>query len=115
MEYNEEMNNTFMLDTLANITAKDNDGRFVISDERFEVMEDCKNEFHKEMLAVIPAGSIIVADFAGDFGMYGVTEVDGVLHKVKVDITELHKVYFGEFDARPVDTVYVVTVIYTYE
>jgi len=32
--------------------------------------------------------------------MYGVAEIEGVLHKVKVPLDDLHKIDFGMFDMR---------------
>lgn len=91
-----------MLETLKNITERSNDERraSVIDGVSFVLKENCANDFHKDQLPEIPAGSTIVGDFAGDFGMYGVTEVDGVLHRIKIELRELHKVDFGRFDAR---------------
>lgn len=88
-----------MMQTYRNITARV-DKESVIKGKEFVVLRDCVNDYHKEQLAVIPAGSVIVADFAGDFGMYGMVEVDGVIHRIKVILTELQNIDYGEFDAR---------------
>lgn len=88
-----------MLNTLSLITRrKPSGGDAPINGCCFKVIEDCESDYGSKM--TIPAGSVVVADFAGDFGMYGVTEIDGVLHKVKVPLEELHKIHFGEFEAR---------------
>ncbi len=88
-----------MMTTFKNITERD-DSESVIKGKSFTLMQDCENDYYKERLPTIPAGTTIVADFAGDFGMYGIAEVDGVLHKIKIDLHDLHKIDFGEFDAR---------------
>jgi hypothetical protein len=90
-----------MLKTLKNITARDiENDRPVIQNHSFVLKEDCQNAYHRDNLETIPAGTEIVADFAGDFGMYGMVEVAGVLHKVQIELHELHKIDFGPFDAR---------------
>lgn len=66
----------------------------------FKVMIDCENDYYKELLPTIPAGTELIADFAGDFGIYGMAEVKGALHKVKIKLHELHHIDFAEFDAR---------------
>lgn len=86
-----------MIQTFKNITAKD-----AIRGEEFTVKEACQNDYNKEILPVIPADTKIIADFAGDFGMYATAEVDGVMHKLKFHLHELHKIDFGSFDARNV-------------
>lgn len=87
-----------MLDTYKNITDRDAD--CAIKGKTFTVTGDCQNDYYKEQLAIIPAGTPIIADFAGEFGMYGIAEVDGAVHRVKVQLHELHKIDFGVFDAR---------------
>jgi hypothetical protein len=89
-----------MAQTYRNITQHDGGGKWDIHGSIFVTTQECKNDYYPERLPSIPAGTAIVADFAGDFGMYGMVEVDGVLHKVKVDLHELHKIDFGPFDAR---------------
>lgn len=90
-----------MIQTLKNIS-KTVDGGHAINGFTFKIMHECKNDYHTDQLPTIPAGTIMEGDFAGDFGAYGIVEVDGALHKVKIDITELHKIDWGEFDARNV-------------
>lgn len=88
-----------MIDTYKNITTRDG-AESPIKGVAFTTKADCENDYYKERLAVIPAGTTIIADFAGDFGMYGLAEIDGVLHKVKVQLHDLHNIDFGGFDAR---------------
>lgn len=88
-----------MTRTYRNITSR-NGNESAIKGKVFMLREECANDYYKDRLPKIPAGTTIVADFAGDFGMYGMAEIDGALHKVKVDLHELHKINFGEFDAR---------------
>ena len=89
-----------MMQTYKNITKRDENKKFAIEGHEFTLMRDCKNDYHTERLPTIPAGTKIVADFAGDFGMYGMVEVNGAIHKVKVLIEELSNINFGAFDAR---------------
>lgn len=72
----------------------------VIHGKDFRVLEQCRNDYRTDQLEFIPAGTVINADFAGDFGVYATAEIRGVIHKVKIDTHELHKIHWGEFDAR---------------
>jgi hypothetical protein len=54
------------------------------------------NDYHTEQLPMIPANTEIKLDFGGDFGFYGVADINGVLHKVRVEIHHLHNVDFGD-------------------
>ena len=92
-----------MMKTLTNISRRYASGESHIKDEPFRLIADCENDYNKEQLAVVPAGTEILADLAGDFGMYGMVEIDGALHKVKIKLTELHKINFGRFDARDLE------------
>lgn len=90
-----------MMETYRNIARREGvSNKSVIEGEVFVLLEEAENDYHKDRLPVIPAGTAIVADFAGDFGMYGMAEVDGVLNKIKLKLEDLHKVDFGKFDAR---------------
>jgi hypothetical protein len=53
---------------------------------------DCQNDYNKDQLAVVPEGTVIKIDFAGDFGCYALADVGGVVHKVKIMLTDLHKI-----------------------
>lgn len=97
------MTDNIMLQTFKNITRIDRtDGGadHVIRGFEFILKDDCSNDYHKDQLPIVPAGTRIVAEFAGDFGIYAMCEVDGVLHKIKIELHELHKIDFGSFDAR---------------
>lgn len=89
-----------MMQTYKNITKRDYENRSPIEGELFTTKEDIRNDYHTEELSVIPAGTLIEGDFAGDFGMYGMAEIGGVIHRIKVPVTELHKIDFGRLDAR---------------
>lgn len=90
-----------MMKTYALISAREAGSKeSLIKGQIFTLMEDCGNDYHREELPIIPAGTEVIAEFAGDFGMYAMAEVDGVLHKIKIVLSELHKVNFGDFDAR---------------
>jgi len=93
-----------MMQTYKTIAGRDDNGKSPIEGKEFRVLEDCKNDFRSEVLAVIPAGTMIVADFAGNFGMYAMGEIAGVLHRLKFNVEELHKIDFGAFDARNIST-----------
>jgi hypothetical protein len=74
-------------------------GRFITA------LADLSNDYCKDKLAVIPAGSVLLMDFAGDFGMYAMADISGVLHRVKLDLSELHHLdwspYADEIGANP--------------
>ena len=89
------MENNLMMQTYKNITKEHR----AIEGHKFTVTEPIKNDYG-DNTSTIPVGSIIYADFAGDFGLYGMTEVEGQLFKVKIPLEELHKINFGLFDAR---------------
>ena len=55
---------------------------------------DAANTYISEQLAIIPAGTVLKLDFASDFGCYAVADVSGILHRVKLEITDLHKIEF---------------------
>ena len=63
-----------------------------VSGKFARLTDDAANDFHKDKLPKIPAGTILQIDFAGDFGLYAVADVDGVLHKVKIELPDLHKI-----------------------
>lgn len=96
---NDNASSGSMVQTYRNITKRDGN-ESAIKGKAFTLREACANDYGKDRLATIPAGTSIIADFAGDFGMYGLAEVNGVLHKVKVDLHDLHKIDFGDLDAR---------------
>lgn len=89
-----------MIKTLKNISLTA--GGNPIEGQEFTVVSEVANNYGTSDLPTIQAGKTILADFAGDFGMYGIVEVDGRLHKVKIDIKDLHLVCFGKFDARSI-------------
>jgi hypothetical protein len=57
---------------------------------------DVENDYHKEILPVIPQGTILKCDFGGEFGLYALADVNGVLHKVKILLHDLHKITFHD-------------------
>lgn len=91
---------TSMIQTYKNITDRDEDSKSPIEGKEFVVMEQCKNDYHSDQLALIPAGTTIIGDFAGDFGCYAMAEIRGVIHRVKFEVNELHKINWGNLDAR---------------
>jgi len=64
------------------------------------VLEDVGNDYHTDQLPIIPKGTVIVGENAGDYGFYGMCCVNGAMHKVKVKLHEMHKCFYGEKDAR---------------
>lgn len=91
---------TTMMQTFRKITKRSPEGTAEIEGEEFTLINDCENDYYKDQIATIPAGTKIVADFAGDFGIYAMAEVDGVIHKIKIKVNELHNIDFGRFEAR---------------
>lgn len=89
---------TKMLRILKAVQKRDNDGEPSIKGRFFKIKYDVENHYHKEELPIIPHGTIICADFAGDFGMYATADVGGVLHHVKIELHELHKIDFGDLE-----------------
>lgn len=88
-----------MIETYKNITTRDEITRkSPIEGLSFKCSYDVESEYNGAM--TVPSGTTIVADFAGDFGVYGMCEIDGVLRKVKIGLEDLHKINWGEFDAR---------------
>lgn len=93
-----------MMDTYKAITRRSGN-QSIIKNMDFVLMEDCKNTYYPDQIETVPAGTSITADFAGDFGIYGMVEVEGVIYKVKIELHELQKINFGTFDARNLDKV----------
>lgn len=95
-----------MMRTYDNITARPEQAgkKSVIENSEFTVMAETINGFNKDILPYIPAGAVIKADSAGPGGMFGMTEIDGILYRVLVPIDELHNIDFGKFDARKKET-----------
>ena len=61
----------------------------------FKLKDSVKNDYKSDDLPIIPKGTVIQADFGGDFGLYALADIKGVLHKVKIDLIDLHKIDFG--------------------
>jgi hypothetical protein len=55
-----------------------------------------ENDFKKDELPIIPAGTQLVLDFAGDFGCYAIADVSGILHKVKIELKDIHKICLSD-------------------
>jgi hypothetical protein len=55
---------------------------------------DCANDYHVDALSVIPEGTTIQIDFGGNFGCYAMADIEGVIHRVKIGITDIHKIKF---------------------
>lgn len=88
---------TSAMKMLAFISAFDPEiGESSIKGKYFTLKKECNNIYCNEMLKVIPAGTVIQADFGGDFGLHAFADVGGVLHRVKIELHELHKIDFGE-------------------
>lgn len=66
-----------------------------LRDRPATMAEEAPNGYYNEVLPTIPAGTPLICDFAGDFGMYALADIGGVLHRVKINIDHFHKVDFG--------------------
>jgi hypothetical protein len=83
------------------ITARDSGnheyaGESRCKDKFVTTLEKVENDYYSDKLPFIPAGTVIQLDFGGDFGFYGVADINGVLHKIKVHIHDLHKIDFSD-------------------
>lgn len=90
-----------MLKTFENITKNTNTGgKPALSGKMVMVREECLNVFPTKKIATIYRSTTIKVEHVDITGLVGITEVNGTLQPVKIDINELHKIDFGEFDAR---------------
>lgn len=97
MEIKSTAKPTPAMKTLAFITMRDTKSReSVIKGKYFTIKEECDNNYNRERMSVLPSGTVIQADFGGDFGLYAIADINGILRKVKIELHELHKIDFGE-------------------
>jgi len=82
---------------------RDYKGEWVVKGRFVQTLSPIANDYYKEDLPTIPAGTTVQIDFGGDFGMYGIADINGVLHKIKVPVEELHKVDFSDLIAEFLD------------
>jgi len=57
---------------------------------------EVRNDYHKEQLPSIPAGSQIITDFGCDSGIYAMADIKGEIHKVLIPLNECHKIDWAE-------------------
>lgn len=62
--------------------------------------EDMDNDYNKNELPHVPKGTVMKIDFGCDNGLYALADVNGVLHKVKIKLCDLHKIHFPEIDGQ---------------
>ena len=79
------------IDMFEKITARISN-KPVIEDKRTHLLEAASNDYHKDRLPMIPAGTELKLDFAGDFGCYAMADIQGTLHKVKIELNDLMKI-----------------------
>lgn len=56
------------------------------------------NEYLKEELLTVPKGTEIVVDFGGDFGLYAFAYVNGAIHRIKLNLSNVNMVYWPKID-----------------
>ena len=81
---------SFMLKLFDYLTKPYNGAECGIKNVTLTTLQCVNNHYDTEELPCIPAGTTIVCDFGGDFGLYAVADIQGVLHKVKIKLNELH-------------------------
>tara|TARA_B100000586_G_C19948513_1_gene358595 strand:- start:100 stop:375 length:276 start_codon:yes stop_codon:yes gene_type:complete len=57
-----------------------------------KTLTEAKNDYYTDQLPLIPAGTPLKLDFAGDCGCYAMAEVNGTLHKVKFTLEGLNAI-----------------------
>ena len=83
------------------ITARSkNEGRKSLIEGRYAPLtQDAGNDYHKEVLPTIPAGTMLRFDFGCDSGLYAMADVGGVLHKVLIPLNDIGKIDWSEYEA----------------
>lgn len=71
-------------------------GSAAIHDRFITVREPVRNEYGNDG-PLLPSGTIIQMDFGGDFGFYGMADLDGVLTRCRIPVNELHKLDWSPF------------------
>lgn len=66
--------------------SKAQDGKFAVT------TADSKNDYYTDQLPTIPVGTKVLLNHGGDFGLYAIADVDGVLHNVKFLLIEVHNI-----------------------
>lgn len=67
-----------------------------IDGKRTKTLSPTPNDYYTDKLPIIPAGTDIQLNFGGDFGIYGIADIQGVLHKIKVELHDLHFIDWSE-------------------
>lgn len=71
-----------------------------LRDRRATTRKAVKNTFSGYTTnEVIPANTEMTCDHAGDYGMYATADIDGVLKRIKIDLSDLHTI---EFNHKPI-------------
>lgn len=53
---------------------------------------DSYNDYYHDKLPTIPAGVKVLLRHGGDFGLYGIADIDGVLYNVKFRLDEVQNI-----------------------
>lgn len=69
-----------------------------LENQKGVLLVSCDNDYHKENLPIIPAGTEIKIDFGGDFGLYAVAFINGSIHKIIIKIEQVHHIHFESID-----------------
>ena len=69
--------------------------RELVHGKHFILKSEAANDYDKEELPVIPANTTIIVDFGGDFGLYGIAEINGHLKRIKLKLEDVTKLDFG--------------------
>lgn len=76
---------------LALMQKRDGDKSF--TDGKFAtVTTDSYNDYYHDQLPTIPAGTRLCLKHGGDYGMYAIAYIDGILHDVKFKLNEVHHI-----------------------
>lgn len=52
-------------------------------------VEEIHNDYHTDQLPIIPINTVMMLDFGGDFGIYAMADIGGVLHRIQVPLNEI--------------------------
>lgn len=79
------------IDMFEKITSCESDEP-IIEGKRTRLKETVSNDYLKDDLLIIPAGTELKLQYAGDFGCYAIAEVEKTLYKVKIQLKDIMKI-----------------------